>query len=1110
MTDDSVFASMQQVVGTRYNRAEYNADIIDTYVLRKARQKGIRLPTGGPPEEYKYLGAKVFDSTAGMSNNVVYVDVGCFTANHEVITPDGVKSITDFEVGDSVYTLDPDTFEVVEDEVVETHEYPNIYGEIHKSEGNTHDFAVTENHNFYTASTPQKRDEELSPDDYQWNEYRNIECARSVLPNGDGIAVESDDTFSLVDETENGWVTIYYDCSLRKLRGAYSDELRQKMETTVNGWSERRDEDRPSKHRVSVQTFREYREQIEKHADVCYLKPAKQSRETPLEYDIEDWLELVGWYIAEGSSCDHNPHRLTIAQEQQNYRERIVELCERMGLCYSVSEGHVYLYGAVISWLEDNCGVGSENKRLPEVAFTQSKEKTERLLQVLIDGDGSDRNKNARYYWTISEQLVDDILELAVRVGETPRVKERRDRKYRIQWGTNGSFSKSDNETEAHNGNVYCITGKENHLIPVGRNGNFHWIGQSMYPNQLLTQNASPETLIGTQEDLDESQYTEDDVVWGYIDPRPVKHLDDGTPKSEWKQYTNGQYKMVYDPHQSSQKWTCDEADGPQLERLYFLDHETQKGFLTECVEELIDLKNQYRGTSLYGSTKRVTNCFETDMEVLRADGKPVAITDVEVGDYLKTVDPATGELGMTRVDKTVGYDTSEILHINNHKHSRTERINLSITPEHHLPVRPVENDPVWDEYRSLPAGILASGVEWELPHYGATFTGDDVTVEEDGGPVACVELADSSQALFAGRNGCYQPTNQSIYGVLGFATEDSSFRLFDWRIAEAITLSGRKMIEHSAQYTLNKLHDRGYEDAYVALGDTDGCGIALPSASTRHEALDVVMEIVEQLNTEGYDQFFQENHNVPPDRHHGEIETEMYAPKVFIPADDSAPDYPHTDVGVKKRRIEWQAWNEDDGECDEIDITGLEAERSDSMPVIQHAQELFAETLRMDGSEAKEWLFPQLRELAESVQTGDIALSRVCKRGGVGQDLSEYGTSSRRAGPLYRGSKYANENIDGVTVQHGDKPARIHIERVPEDYPSTYDTDTAEDGDVVDAVALPNPENLPEGFVVNYAKHWRDFKSAMKPLLETRGWPWSDILNSHEQESLQSFAIGD
>jgi len=85
-----------------------------------------------------------------------------------------------------------------------------------------------------------------------------------------------------------------------------------------------------------------------------------------------------------------------------------------------------------------------------------------------------------------------------------------------------------------------------------------------------------------------------------------------------------------------------------------------------------------------------------------------------------------------------------------------------------------------------------------------------------------------------------------------------------------------------------------------------------------------------------------------------------------------------------------------------------------------------------------------------------------------------------------------------------------IYVESVPEGYPRTYDADTAEDGDVVDAVSLPNPENLPDGFEVDWQRHLQKFKSSMNPLLDTRGFPWSDILNSHEQDSLESFAVGD
>jgi len=221
----------------------------------------------------------------------------------------------------------------------------------------------------------------------------------------------------------------------------------------------------------------------------------------------------------------------------------------------------------------------------------------------------------------------------------------------------------------------------------------------SLYPNNLLTLNASPETIIGTEQDLQESQYSRDDCVWGYIDPRPVKHLEDG---ESWQQYKDQNYKMIYDPDAPSVKWTCDEAEGPQYERLYFLDHDVQTGFMTECVQDLIELKNKYRGTSLYESVKRITN---------------------------------------------------------------------------------------------------------------------------------------------------------SIYGVLTFGNQNSSFRVFDWRLGEAITLSGRKIITRSRDYILDELHERGYTEAYACSGDTDATAVSVPSAATKDETLRVVTDIVEQLNDEGYDE---------------------------------------------------------------------------------------------------------------------------------------------------------------------------------------------------------------------------------------------------------------
>lgn len=498
----------------------------------------------------------------------------------------------------------------------------------------------------------------------------------------------------------------------------------------------------------------------------------------------------------------------------------------------------------------------------------------------------------------------------------------------------------------------YKFLGAHVETPTAGSNSNVVYIDvSSMYPSQIMSMNASPETVIGTQEDVDESRYDESDCVWGHIDPRPVKHLDHG---EDWHQYTTGEYKMVYDPTKNDVKWSCDDADGPQYTRLYFLDHDVQKGFLTECVEDLIDLKNQYRGTSLYGSTKRVTN---------------------------------------------------------------------------------------------------------------------------------------------------------SIYGTIGFASEQSSFRLFDWRIAEAITLCGRKMIQYSRDYVLDHLHDNGYTEAYAALGDTDGVGIAIPSVSSRHEAMDLIGDAVERLNGEGYDTFFAEEMGIPTDRHHGEIEIESYAPTVFVPSRDP----PHGEIGVKKRYITWETWNDDDGECDELSITGLEAERSDVAPITQEVQQLFAETLRMNDTEAKEWLYPRLRTLVNDALDGRMALTRLCKRKGIGQDLSEYGSATRKASTFYRGAKYANDQLAGVTIQRGDKPAMVYLTSVPvEGYDETFSAETAEDGQPVDVVTLPDPSQLPDGFAVDYEKHvTKTIEDPLRPLVETRfgKGAWNEIITNTEQTGLGGFA---
>jgi hypothetical protein len=859
-------------------------------------------------------------------------------------------------------------------------------------------------------------------------------------------------------------------------------------------------------------------------------------------------------------------------------------------------------------------------------------------------------------------------------------------------------------------------------------------------------------------------------------------------------------------------------------------------------VEDLINLKNQYRGTSLYASTKRVTNSFVEDTKILTPDGA-VPITKIEVGDTVYAFDTENYWHYETTVDEVFEYPEYRRGVYRFHNSS----IDLEVTPDHEMVYVGVDG-----ETHSTTAKALAETLQSEVVTVpsvrgmetirGSVLSSEDVDYYDTSHGVYCLQVEGDDHTVLAGRNGTFSPVHQSVYGITGYATEDSSFRLFDWRLAEAITLMGRKMIQFSRDYVLDYLHDNGYPDAYASHGDsvpgdevvlvrdldeqvdvrriedlyeehegwdqmvgyevwtdqgftpvkdviqkpnrkqmyrvrtkegvvhvtedhslilddgtevspteiekgdellqwdigyslphvpdpdsdwlnedlawllglfvadgscgvyesngekkrpwainkddtelleragqvvedhfnvnadvrdyressgcyklkangfdngrriefvnrfrdicydgdekqvppsvlnasdeirhaflsgyhdgdgyvndrtpidefdemqfrdrilaqgiatllenegyeitidtrdnhgeeyyrirtvsfhqgsptevesieeveygddyvydletrnghfqagigdiivhnTDGCGISVEGASTRDRAMEIVGEAVEKLNEEGYDEFFEEQFGVDPSQHRGEIEIESYSPTVFIPSTDP----PHGEDGVKKRRVEWITWNDDDGEdVDEIDITGLEAERSDIAPITRVAQEEFGETLRMDEGEGREYLFPKLREWAETIKDGEMDLERVAKRQGIGQNLHEYGTQSRRPSPIYRGAKYANENIGDVTIQHGDKPICVYVKDVRGDYPSVYDAVTAEDGDRVDAVALPTASMLPEEFVVDWEKHLdKSLISPMEPLLETRGWPWSDILYDHRQSGLEAF----
>lgn len=344
-----------------------------------------------------------------------------------------------------------------------------------------------------------------------------------------------------------------------------------------------------------------------------------------------------------------------------------------------------------------------------------------------------------------------------------------------------------------------------------------------------------------------------------------------------------------------------------------------------------------------------------------------------------------------------------------------------------------------------------------------------------------------------------------ALYGVSG----DTNFRLFDWRVAESITIAGRIVIDESIEYASDALN------ADPVIGDTDGFGIA--TALDQQTAVNKAMEVADELDSV-YDDVMPEHFDI--DEHYMDIEVESYASTLFVPQDEDGD-------GIKKTYAKHEMWNDDDfTDADKISITGFEAIRSDVADITVEAQSFVLETILENGRQsAQEIIFQYIRDLKERFDNEDIPLAEIGKRSGMSKSCFEYGTVNRRAHPTYRGAKYAHKHIPDEDFTSGGKPFKFAIDRVGrvesipdnstscspspdgshcEEHPSVYDVDTRESGTKVDYISVEDPSNLPDCATVDYDVQFeKTVAQPMQAIFRGMDWSWKDAITRTEQTTL-------
>lgn len=212
---------------------------------------------------------------------------------------------------------------------------------------------------------------------------------------------------------------------------------------------------------------------------------------------------IAGWYVSEGCGSAAG---IGISQAEGERADEIRDLLCSAGVEYGEhrsgpggkggTKPTVSLYigrrknRELVDWLKRSCGVGAQNKRVPDQIMRGTVSERTAFLNAYLAGDGY-LKRNSWIATTTSKELADDLQRLAISLGlatsmsDRPGRGERHSHQYVVIIGHPGrretAMQASRNETrERYSGWVWCLT------VPTGayfvrRNGRVAACGNSAH-----------------------------------------------------------------------------------------------------------------------------------------------------------------------------------------------------------------------------------------------------------------------------------------------------------------------------------------------------------------------------------------------------------------------------------------------------------------------------------------------------------------------------------------------------------------------------------------------------------------------------------------------------
>ena len=377
-----------------------------------------------------------------LTSQAIKITMNCFSPDTEILTENGTKNIKKVEIGEKVYSINPNDGKIELKPIVKKFSYP-YKGKMIKIKSSVVDYLVTPNHRFLVQL---KKDRS-----YEWKTAQE-----------------------LYDSKKEYWLPVH-----SKIKG-------KKISKIIN------------LEKICRKYNINYRKKGEK------LQKSRKHSSINVEYELEDWLSFLGWYISEGSVYTSKPKRytnkvswrgitriITISQEIIPKRKKIIKLFEKMNLKHCIQSNGISVNNHIIAEiLEKDVGIGTNSKRIPSWVYSLEPILLNYLFESMMEGDGDTKGDR---YSTKSKYLAEDFMRLVQHLGWYSHItidKNKYNGKeylmYRVRVNKKKGIKpyihpRRNMSLEEFEGDVICIEVKPYHTILAGRNYKLNFCGQSMF-----------------------------------------------------------------------------------------------------------------------------------------------------------------------------------------------------------------------------------------------------------------------------------------------------------------------------------------------------------------------------------------------------------------------------------------------------------------------------------------------------------------------------------------------------------------------------------------------------------------------------------------------------